>query len=512
MKVAISAMFGLIILVLVGIGLMVFFNKGDQQGFTPQTEYSTRPPIAERSDEDITYGQEVRTLTARTRQLENQLRNQQENHQQQINQFESQLRSAQEKAQSNLGKEVKSLSSENNRLKEENDKLRNEMREQMEGIRNQLAQIKPAQDKGVDIAALVAEEIAKIKGEVTVAQDTSKTSAQSPAVQSDNVFTDDATKTLSEAGSTFSEVEAVRPNRVHHQPYGLPQNNSTGGDPIDQFIGQMGNIFSSPTSSTGKPVTGVTGATQTATRKPKQQTKFPVYTLPITTMLNDAVLITPMIGRVPVGNNVNDPFKFQVELGETNLAANGHRIPGVAKLIAAGTAIGNREQSCVRGNIHTLTFIFKDGRVHTVGGGSGSGRSGGGLAYIADPWGKPCIRGEYINNGIDYLKTRSAAAFLQGMAAAYGDAQITRETNANGFIQNFVSGNTYQYAGAYGLSSTANEIAAYVRERALGAFDVVYVPQAQKVQLIVEQQINIDYDTKARKVSYLNEQRRASYD
>ena len=37
----------------------------------------------------------------------------------------------------------------------------------------------------------------------------------------------------------------------------------------------------------------------------------------------------------------------------------------------------------------------------------------------------------------------------------------------------------------------------------MDAFDVVYVPQAHKVQIILEQQIDIDYDTQARKVSYL---------
>jgi len=77
------------------------------------------------------------------------------------------------------------------------------------------------------------------------------------------------------------------------------------------------------------------------------------------------------------------------------------------------------------------------------------------------------------------------------------------DTDASGFRDTYISGNTYQYAASQGVGSTAAEIAAYVRERAMDAFDVVYVPQAHKVQIILEQQVDIDYDTQARKVSYL---------
>ena len=175
---------------------------------------------------------------------------------------------------------------------------------------------------------------------------------------------------------------------------------------------------------------------------------------------------------------------------------------GVVKVIAAGTVVGNREQECVRGAIQVLTFIFRDGRIHTVGDGT-SRDSNGGLGYLADPWGKPCIRGTYINNGSEYLTSRATAAFLEGLAGAYGNAQVRRSTDANGWRDTYISGNTYQYAASQGIGSTAAEIAAYVRERAMDAFDVVYVPQAHKVQIILEQQVDIDYDTQARKVSYL---------
>lgn len=522
MKLAISAGLFLFVLLLVGVGAIVFFNSDNQVVYEAQ-QFNTRPPTVERSAEDLTYSQEVRTLTARTRQLEKQLTSQRESAQTQIQDLQRELQKAQQAAESSLGKEVSSLSTENSKLREENHRIL----KNMEDLKNSFETLKSS-DKAAsqeELAAMIAAEIAKHKTELPAPLPSAPAEVEAEKLElaktpltPENIFIPGA------KGTTPGEVPTTagpKPSRVHHRPYGSggATGTSQNGDILDQVIGNVGNLFTSgsaasPASSTnvfsGTPATsGIVGQRQAVNKK----TKFPIYTLPVTTMLNDAVLITPMIGKVPIGNNVNDPYRFQLELGETNLAANGHRIPGVAKVIAAGTAFGNREQSCVRGNIHTLTFIFRDGRIHTVSSGSGaSNRASGGLAYIADPWGKPCIRGEYINNSVDYLKSRSGAAFLQGLAAAYGDAQITRQTDSNGLREAFVSGNTYQYAAAFGLSNTANEIANYVRERALGAFDVVYVPQAQKVQLVVEQQINIDYDTKARKVSFLNNNSAVTYD
>ncbi|WP_072577255.1 hypothetical protein [Suttonella ornithocola] len=57
------------------------------------------------------------------------------------------------------------------------------------------------------------------------------------------------------------------------------------------------------------------------------------------------------------------------------------------------------------------------------------------------------------------------------------------------------------------MSNTAQSIADYIAQRAVDAFDVVYVPQAKKVQLIVEQQIDIDYNTQARKISYIYDEK-----
>ena len=233
---------------------------------------------------------------------------------------------------------------------------------------------------------------------------------------------------------------------------------------------------------------------------------IPVYTLPDAATLVDNSTMTPLIGRVPFRNALRDPFRFKLITGATNLASNGHRIPGVRDAVWTGYAVGVREQSCVRAYIDTVTFTFVDGRVTTVRKGKGNTDAAASvndtLGYLTDRWGKPCIRGQYFNNAGSYLKDRGMAAFLDGLANAYAQAQVTTQRDYGGGLSSFVSGNTYQYAFGKGVGNTAGEIAGYVAERAEGAFDVIYAPPGLNVQIFVEAQIPIDYDTDGRKLRY----------
>lgn len=511
----------LFLLAILGIaGVSVYFRSSPDLAAWNHNN-NNLSPLAERSDDDISYSQEVRTLTARLKQQADDAKEKDQARQREIDGLRQQLREQASNASSKLNQEVQGLTERNNALNQQNNEMRAQMA-QMQELMNQMQaqQEALANREPPDVSAQVAAELAKITGKtpeaVRAEADKEKRDDTAPR---ENVFTgliEDGKNGVNHLlGDDSGKPPALRPGansdtagaggisaplpgadgRVHFQPYGAVTNGQ--GNSISNLLNQGGNVFNGngPGSNAGQNPLAPPGQQQV-------QTRWPVYTLPVTTMLTGAVTLTPMVGRVPVGGNVHDPFKFQAELGADNLAANGHRIPGVAKVIVAGTVVGNREQECVRGAIQVMTFIFKDGRIHTVGDGANHD-SNGGLGYLADPWGKPCIRGTYINNGSEYLTSRATAAFLEGLAGAYGNAQVRRSTDANGFRDTYISGNTYQYAASQGIGSTAAEIAAYVRERAMDAFDVVYVPQAHKVQIILEQQIDIDYDTQARKVSYL---------
>ena len=244
-------------------------------------------------------------------------------------------------------------------------------------------------------------------------------------------------------------------------------------------------------------------------RQEQWETVFSVYTLPPNTMLTNALLVTPIIGRVPLPNRngrVEDPFFFKVEIGGANLAANGHQIPGVAKMIASGYATGIRDQQCVRGYIDSLTFIFIDGRIVNQGKASGEGASSGDvLGYLSDPWGKPCIRGRYINNADSYLRSRGTAAFIEAAAEALSQGQVNYKQNSDGNYSAALSGDVWKFVFGRGVSGTAAEFAQYVKERTADTFDVVYVEQGKPVQIMLDKMIPIDYDAKARKVNYYRE-------
>lgn len=233
---------------------------------------------------------------------------------------------------------------------------------------------------------------------------------------------------------------------------------------------------------------------------------IPVYTIPDAATLVSNSTMTPLVGRVPNRGQVTDPFRFKLITGRKNLASNGHNIPGIVNAVWTGYAVGIREQSCVRAYLDTVTFTFEDGRIHTVNKGKGDESAAASvndnLGYLTDQWGKPCIRGQYFNNAGEYLADRSFAAFLDGLANAYSRAQVTTERVGESVFQTLRDGKTYEFAIGQGVGGAAEEIAEYVRERADGAFDVVYVPPGLNVQIFVETQIPIDYDTNGRKLQY----------
>ncbi len=162
-----------------------------------------------------------------------------------------------------------------------------------------------------------------------------------------------------------------------------------------------------------------------------------------------------------------------------------------------------RDQSCVRAYVDTVTYTFQDGRIQTITSGKGSGTGAASvLGYLTDPWGKPCIQGQYFSNASQYLQGRGLAAFTAAIAEGIAQADVTNTTSDSGVTTSNVTGNTGRYIAATGLAGTARELSDYVKERQAGAFDVIYVPSGMQIQLFVEQQINIDYDPNGRKISY----------
>lgn len=248
-------------------------------------------------------------------------------------------------------------------------------------------------------------------------------------------------------------------------------------------------------------------ASDLSIKKEAKGKKIPFYTIPRNATLFSNTTLTALLGIVPNNEgSVLDPIRFKLITGPENLASNGHFIPGIRDIVWSGIAIGNREMSCVRGEVHSVTFTFDDGRIYT----QSSTRDGNTkttnirkiLGYISDTKGTPCLTGQLITNATDYLQDRMIASGVGATASSLAAAQETTSTSAAGGSTTFLTGNEVDFIAASTIAGSLGELTDYLRERARNAVDLVYLDSGQDVVLHIEDEITIDYYTKGRKLDY----------
>ena len=155
------------------------------------------------------------------------------------------------------------------------------------------------------------------------------------------------------------------------------------------------------------PVRAVAGSDGKATpAKPVE----PVCTIPANATLTQSTAFSALVGRIPVGGQVQDPMPFKVLIGTDNPppTVTRSRASKEWSCRASPSATGRCR---ARGTIQSATFVFDDGRVQTFGGtsrgsGQGANRQQEGLGWISDRFGVPCISGERITNAPTFLAQR----------------------------------------------------------------------------------------------------------
>ncbi|MCB2005600.1 MAG: TIGR03752 family integrating conjugative element protein [Rhodoferax sp.] len=242
--------------------------------------------------------------------------------------------------------------------------------------------------------------------------------------------------------------------------------------------------------------------------------KKAVYTVPSNSTLMGSIAMTALIGRVPIDGTVNDPYPFKVLIGPDNLTANGIDIPDVAGAVVSGTASGDWTLSCVRGQIRSVTFVFNDGTIRTMpedgnrsqgGGGLANANSTtqGGLGWISDPYGIPCVSGERRSNARQYLGSQALITAAGAGAASLiksDNGSVAVVANSNGSLGTIgISGNE---AMGRILAGGVRDMADWVNKLYGQAFAAVYVRPGAKVAVHLEQPLNIDYDAKGRRVNH----------
>ncbi|MCW3662507.1 TIGR03752 family integrating conjugative element protein [Pseudomonas aeruginosa] len=236
----------------------------------------------------------------------------------------------------------------------------------------------------------------------------------------------------------------------------------------------------------------------------------PVYTVPTNSTLMGSVAMTALIGRVPIDGTVNDPYPFKVLVGADNLTANGIDIPDVAGAVFSGTASGDWTLSCVRGQVRSITFVFHDGTIRTVpddrdGNQQNSQQQNaqsGGLGWISDPYGIPCVSGERRSNAQQYLGSQALITAAGAGVASLIDSDSGQMSyvGADGSIGSVgISGNE---AMGRILAGGVRDMADWVNKLYGQAFAAVYVQPGAKVAVHLEKPLAIDFDAEGRKVDH----------
>ncbi|UYZ83530.1 TIGR03752 family integrating conjugative element protein [Entomomonas sp. E2T0] len=246
----------------------------------------------------------------------------------------------------------------------------------------------------------------------------------------------------------------------------------------------------------------------------------PIYTIAQNSTFMGSLAMTALIGRVPVDGTVNDPYPFKVLVGKDNLAANGFDLPEVTGAVMSGTATGDWTLSCVRGQIESITFIFEDGTIRTVpepekvtrsnGNSNNSSNANtskikGGLGYISDPIGIPCVSGERKSNAKEYIGTQSLIT-----AAGAGLASVLSKDDKGSNGGYYSSGNNSTSSDRNGalntiLSGGVEDVRNWINKLYGEAFAAIYVAPHAEIAVHIDQEIMIDYEPNGRKVRH-NEQ------
>jgi integrating conjugative element protein (TIGR03752 family) len=236
---------------------------------------------------------------------------------------------------------------------------------------------------------------------------------------------------------------------------------------------------------------------------------LPVYTINRDATLIGSVSMTALIGRIPIGGQVTDPYPFKILIGANNLAANGIEIPGLETMIMSGTATGDWALACVRGEISSATFVFRDGTIRSFpkpernDKGSVSGTRRKSFGYLSDKFGIPCISGERKTNAVEYLTTRVGLAAAQAAAEAAAAAQTsTVMSSQTGAVASAVTGSPSLYAKNKAIASGIQESSTWVRERQAQSFDAIFVRGGAEVAVHIDEEIPIDYEFSGRRVNH----------
>ena len=306
------------------------------------------------------------------------------------------------------------------------------------------------------------------------------------------------------AGDTISVTEEV----VWTQPLDAEVNEKTGEVSTPDFDFNRYN----PMEQLPLP----RGATVSQSDKEAERQKIPFYTIPSNSTLMGSTAMTALMGRIPTGGEVQDPYPFRIVVGPENLATNGITLPPeVTGIVMAGYAVGDLALECVRGDIRSMTFTFESGDILTlpapqdISRGNAQQQINVDIGYITDEYGVPCIPGQLITNAAEVVTIKTALGVAEGYANANAAGQFTTQSNLGGGLTSGLTGDPQKYAANTALASGVSEISDWYNRRVEDSWDVVYIPPGQKLSVLIDQELRLDLNPNGRKVNHYANQKLA---
>ncbi len=271
-----------------------------------------------------------------------------------------------------------------------------------------------------------------------------------------------------------------------------PQLLSTVASPLGVIPDLRRSVTTLSTTTSSAPVPTTLDAT----------TPIAYYTIPANATAIQTTLMTALIGRVPQKGKVQDPYPFKLLLDQTVLAANGLVLDALAGMVLSGVTVGDLSPRGARGWITSLTFLFQDGTIQTVGqSASADLQPQQSLGYLTDVYGNPSIDGVLISDAPRQIAQMMALGATKGASDALSDAQITRHRQRQGDWQ-AVTGNRSHYLAGQAASQSLDQAMSWLGDRLTSTFDAVVVPAGTSVVIHFTQEIPIDYQPEGRRLRH----------
>ena len=197
--------------------------------------------------------------------------------------------------------------------------------------------------------------------------------------------------------------------------------------------------------------------------------------------------LTALVGRIPRGGAVQDPWPFVAISQNDNLTANGMRLPGLRGILWRGVVRGDAVLSCASASIRSLVYVFDDGTFHVA-----KAPEQEGFGYLADKFGNPCLQGEIHTTAPESMGTHLLASVLAGMGGAFAESQVQRNTSA-GTETTHIEGDAFSYLLGETVQGAASTYGDYLLRFANDTWDAVVVPAGREVDIHVTDAIPITH-------------------